>query len=76
MLTGDVRSAVFRSFGVGALGGWHPGNEQCLKDLVIPRYRRKLLRELCVADAIVGSETIWTPIESGLTDRREADSSA
>jgi len=75
MLTRDLRSAVVRPFVVGALGGWLPGNEQCLNDLEIPRYRRKLLRELCVADAIVGSETIWARIESGLTDRGEADAS-
>jgi len=75
MLTGDVRSAVVRPFVVGALGGWHPGNEQCLQDLGIPRYRRKMLRELCVADAIVGSEAIWSRLESGLLDRREADPS-
>lgn len=73
MLTGEVRSAVVRPFVVGALGGWHPGNEQCLQDLGIPRYRRRLLRELCVADAIAGSEAIWSRVEAGLTDRREVD---
>jgi len=62
---------VVRPFDVGALGGWHPGNEQSLNDLGIPRYWRKLLLELCVADAIVGSKTIWARIESGMTDRRE-----
>jgi len=76
MLTGDVRSAVVRPFVVGALGGWHPGNEQCLESLGIPRYRRKLLRELCVADAISGSEAIWSRVEAGLTDRREAGDTA
>jgi len=36
-------SAVVRPFVLGALGGTHPGNEQCLQDLGIPWHRRKLL---------------------------------
>jgi len=70
MATGSVRSAVVRPFVVGSLGGWHPGNEQCLEDLGISRHRRKLLRQLCVADAIAGSEAIWSRVENGITDRR------
>jgi len=71
-----VRSAAVRPFIVGALGGWLPVNEHCLVELGIPRYKRKLLRQLCVADAIAGSEAIWSRVESGILDRRTVVPSA
>jgi len=76
LASGAVRSVVVRPFIIGALGGWHPGNEQCLDDLGIKRHRRKLLRQLCVADSIAGSEAIWRKLECGLTDQRTADPTA
>ena len=72
-----IRSAAVRPFIVGSLGGWHPGNESCLVELCIPRHRRKLLRQLCVADAIAGSEAIWSRVVSGvLADRSVAPASS
>jgi hypothetical protein len=70
-----VRSAAVRPFIMGALGGWHPANEKCLVELGIPRHRRKMLRQLCVADAIAGSEAIWSRVESGVLSRRFVDPS-
>jgi len=70
-----VRSAAVRPFIVGTLGGWLPANEHCLVELGIPRHRRKLLRQLCVADAIAGSEAIWSRVESGVLGRRLVDPS-
>ena len=46
-------------FIVGSLGSWFPPNDEVLHSLRIGRKYAVLMRRLCVASAISGSQTIW-----------------
>ena len=55
-------------FIIGALGSWHPANENLLNELRISKRYRTLFRKLCCADAIQGSRNIYT---EHLTNHRQ-----
>ena len=46
-------------FVIGALGTWHPNNEQVLRCLGMTRSYKNLFRKLCCTDVIQGSTNIY-----------------
>ena len=46
-------------FTVGSLGSWFPPNDEVLRNLHIGWKYTVLMRKLCVASAISGSQNIW-----------------
>ena len=58
LLTCFERVEVF-PFVIGSLGSWFPPNEEVLRKLRIGWKYAILMRRLCVASAIAGSQDIW-----------------
>ena len=50
---------VFAGFEIGAIGSWHPANENVLRLLGMSKRYRSLFRKLCCTDAIQGSTNIY-----------------
>jgi len=60
----------------GTIEGWHPANKKCLESRGISRRQGTLLQKICVADAIAGSELVWTLFQRRLTSIHGADGDA
>ncbi|KAL5509834.1 hypothetical protein EMCRGX_G005270 [Ephydatia muelleri] len=58
-LLGRFERVEVLPFIVGSLGSWFPPNDEVLHSLHIGRKYAVLMRRLCVASAISGSQTIW-----------------
>jgi hypothetical protein len=54
-------------FVIGALGSWHPANENVLRELGMSKRYRSLFRKLCCTDAIQGSTNVYRE-HLGITD--------
>ena len=64
---GQGKQCQVFGFVVGALGSWHPANENVLRELGMSKRYRSLFRKLCCTDAIQGSTNIYRE-HLGLTD--------
>ena len=58
-LSTHFASVIFLPFIIGSLGSWYPGNEDVLHHLRIGHRYTTLMRKLCVASAIGGTQNIW-----------------
>ena len=58
-LLGRFESVEVFPFVIGSLGSWFPPNHGVLKRLRIGHRYAALMRRLCVASAIAGSQDIW-----------------
>ncbi|KAL5510064.1 hypothetical protein EMCRGX_G005537 [Ephydatia muelleri] len=58
-LLGRFESVEVFPFVIGSLGSWFPPNDGVLKRLRIGHRYAALMRRLCVASAIAGSQDIW-----------------
>ncbi len=54
-------------FVIGALGSWHPANENVLRELGMSKRYRSLFRKLCCTDVIQGSTNVYRE-HLGITD--------
>ena len=58
-LSQRFKTVTFLPFIVGSLGSWFPPNYSTLRQLHIGHHYANLMRKLCVASAIEGSQAIW-----------------
>ena len=58
-LSQRFKTVTFLPFIVGSLGSWFPPNDSTLRQLHIGHHYANLMRKLCVASAIEGSQAIW-----------------
>ena len=56
---GQGKQCEVFGFVIGALGSWHPANENVLRHLGMSKRYRSLFRKLCCTDAIQGSTNIY-----------------
>ena len=73
---GQGKQCKVFGFVIGALGSWHPANENVLRELGMSKRYRSLFRKLCCTDAIQGSTDIYRE-HLGITDvSQDADDSS
>ena len=73
---GQGKQCKVFGFVIGALGSWHPANENVLRELGMSKRYRSLFRKLCCTDAIQGSTNIYRE-HLGITDvSQDADDSS